>query len=69
MCTVDTGVLGQVWINPDSPEPYVDFNTQHRCKNFEKIRHWAEMNQLPINQPIDFLSSPNQGEKIYEEMP
>ncbi|CAI7634570.1 unnamed protein product [Penicillium bialowiezense] len=69
MCTIDTGVLGQVWIYPDSPEPYVDFNTQHRCKNFEDVRRWAESNQLPRDPPSDFLEPPAEGDRIYVEMP
>ncbi|CAG8886326.1 unnamed protein product [Penicillium egyptiacum] len=66
---VYSGVLGQVWIYPENPEPYVDFNTQHRCKNFEAIRRWAEENQLPQNPPADFLQPPSEGDRIYGQMP
>ncbi|KAL4805647.1 hypothetical protein BDV18DRAFT_165544 [Aspergillus unguis] len=59
MCTIDTGVMGQVWVHPDHPEPFVDFNTQHMCKNFEDVRAWAEKNQLPENPPGDFLMPPD----------
>lgn len=38
MCTVDTGVLGQIWSYPENPKPFVDFNSRHKCKNFEEIR-------------------------------
>ena len=69
MCTVDTGMLGQVWIYPDNPEPYVEFNTQHRCKNFDEIRGWAEANQLPEDPPVDFLEPPAPGDMICKEMP
>ncbi|CAG8067396.1 unnamed protein product [Penicillium salamii] len=69
MCTVDTGVLGQIWIYPESPEPYVDFNTVHRCKNFEDVRGWAEKSQLPVDPPSDFLEPPVEGDRIYDEMP
>lgn len=30
MCSVDTGVLGQVWWDPQSPKTFVDFNTVRR---------------------------------------
>ncbi|RDW72708.1 oxidase ustYa family protein [Aspergillus mulundensis] len=50
MCTIDVGVLGQVWIHPEHPSPFVDFNTEHVCRNFEDIRAWAEMNQLPLHE-------------------
>jgi len=69
MCTVDIGVLGQVWIHPENPEAYVDFNTRHMCRDFEAIRRWAEERQMEVNVPGDFLEPPKEGERIYEEMP
>ncbi|KAJ6190434.1 hypothetical protein N7519_000455 [Penicillium mononematosum] len=47
----------KIWIYPT--EPYVDFNTQHPCNNFEAIRRWAEENKLPQDLPADFLQLPN----------
>ncbi|KAH0165131.1 hypothetical protein KCU67_g4852, partial [Aureobasidium melanogenum] len=44
MCTADTGVFGQWWVKHIGP--FVDFNTKHKCKNFEDIRVWAEMHQM-----------------------
>ncbi|TLD36224.1 tat pathway signal sequence [Venturia nashicola] len=67
MCTVDTGVLGQIWVYPENPEPFVDFNTKHTCKNFEAIRRWAEVRQLPESPPDDFLERPGGG--IWGEIP
>lgn len=69
MCTVDVGVMGQVWIYPESPEAYVDFNTKHMCRNFEAVRRWAEERQMPENVPEDWLEPPKEGDRIYEEMP
>ncbi len=46
MCNVDTGVLGQVWYNPKAPEAFPDFNTRHKCKNYEDVRRWAEALQV-----------------------
>ncbi|KAJ5249034.1 hypothetical protein N7468_000485 [Penicillium chermesinum] len=69
MCAVDTGVLGQVWIYPEDPEPFINFNTQHKCKNFEEIRDWAEANQLPEDAPEDFLQPPLPGQRVLKEMP
>ncbi|KAF7505676.1 hypothetical protein GJ744_000525 [Endocarpon pusillum] len=69
MCTIDTGVLGQVWWNRNWPEAYVDFNTQHKCKNFDAIRQWAEDHQLPKDIPFDFLQPPQEGDTIYEHIP
>ena len=69
MCTVDVGVLGQVWIHPDEPEAYVDFNTRHMCRDFEAIRSWAEERQMPEVVSQDWLQPPEVGDRIYEEMP
>ena len=69
MCSIDVGVLGQVWWNQDAPEAYVDFNTKHTCKNFEEIRKWAEAHQLPAEVPFDFLQPPKAGDTVYETIP
>lgn len=50
MCNVDTGVLGQVWtLQPGTKEPqaFPDFNTQHKCRDYEAVRRWAEEHQMP----------------------
>jgi hypothetical protein len=73
MCTVDVGVLGQVWYQPEgkTPEAFVDFNTVHKCRNFDAIRDWAEKHQLPdVNDiPVDFLEEPKEGDRIWHEVP
>ena len=69
MCTVDIGVLGQVWYNQSAPSAFVDFNTQHKCRNFDAVRQWAEVRQLPKEVPDDFLQPPEPGDMIYPEIP
>jgi hypothetical protein len=71
MCTVDTGLLGQVWWNPEQPTAFVDFNTQHKCKNYDAIREWARVRQLPEpeNGPPDLLEPPKPGDRVYAEIP
>jgi hypothetical protein len=46
MCTVDTGVLGQFWFDRKRPKAFPDFNTWHRCKNFDDVRAWAVGRQV-----------------------
>lgn len=46
MCNVDTGLLGQVWANAQDPAAFPDFNTRHRCKNFDQVREWADRLQV-----------------------
>ncbi|RMD43379.1 hypothetical protein DV735_g1695, partial [Chaetothyriales sp. CBS 134920] len=69
MCAVDVGVLGQVWWNRTGPTAYVDFNTKHTCRNFEAIRQWAKIHQLPKDVPEDFLEPPKMGDRIYASIP
>jgi len=71
MCTVDVGVLGQIWWNRDAPRAFVDFNTQHRCRNFDTIKDWAENNQLPPDSetPLDYLEPPTKDTYIWPEIP
>jgi hypothetical protein len=75
MCVTDIGVLGQVWYQPEgeaSPTPFVDFNTKHRCRDYEAIRKWAEEHQLPPETEVDmnrFYEQPKPGDTIYLEIP
>jgi len=69
MCQPDTGVLGQVWWNKEMPTSFVDFNTDHKCKNFDAIRQWAKERQLPETVPTDFLQPPKMGDLIYDTIP
>ncbi|CZT11665.1 uncharacterized protein RAG0_15749 [Rhynchosporium agropyri] len=69
MCTPDTGLLGQVWWDRNYPKAFVDFNTEHKCKNFDAIRQWAEERQISEETPLDFLKPPQVGDTIYEAIP
>lgn len=72
MCTVDIGVMGQVWFQParaERPEAYVDFNTEHVCRNFEDVRKWAKGRQIPSEVPFDFLEPPKAGDRVYHTIP
>lgn len=69
MCTVDIGVLGQVWIYPETPQAFVDFNTRHTCRNFEEVRRWAEEKQIPEHVPPDYLQPPKPGDTVYTGIP
>ncbi|RDW82951.1 hypothetical protein BP5796_04442 [Coleophoma crateriformis] len=69
MCQPDTGLLGQVWWDRHAPKAFVDFNTDHKCKNFDAIRQWAEDRQISETVPSDFLQPPKDGDTIYEAIP
>ena len=75
MCVPDVGILGQVWWQPENevqPIPFVDFNTKHRCRDFEGVRQWAEAHQLPPGEDVDFnnfYQIPKPSGVIYTEIP
>ncbi|KAH8594659.1 hypothetical protein B0O99DRAFT_513547 [Bisporella sp. PMI_857] len=69
MCTVDIGVLGQVWWNKQQPTAYPDFNTKHTCRNFEDVRKWAEKHQAPADVPDDYLQRPRSIDEVSEFIP
>jgi hypothetical protein len=46
MCNVDTGVLGQRWVDEEEPFGFPDFQTTHKCKNYDDVRNWAEKLQV-----------------------
>lgn len=72
MCTVDIGVMGQIWVQEqeaDTVRPFVDFNTLHVCRDFEEIRSWAEAHQVGVDLPEDFIQPPSEGAKIYSSIP
>ena len=64
MCTMDIGVFGSIWVNKTDPKPFVDFNTQHKCRNFNAIRDWAEQNQVEEHLPQDFWDWPQLNPEI-----
>ncbi|KAG9232725.1 hypothetical protein BJ875DRAFT_466039 [Amylocarpus encephaloides] len=69
MCRPDTGVLGQVWWDKAAPKAFVDFNTGHKCRNFEAVRKWAEERQIDDSVPEDFLMPPGDSEDVYDAIP
>jgi hypothetical protein len=67
MCNVDTGVLGQVWVDPEKPNAFPDFNTRHMCKDYDAVRRWAKDLQVflalwgscdDIHSPTDWSQAP-----------
>ncbi|KAF9560661.1 hypothetical protein CPC08DRAFT_707948 [Agrocybe pediades] len=47
MCSADVGMITYEWVKGVSV-PYPDFNTQHQCRNFEKILKWGMDNAVHI---------------------
>ncbi|PQE09001.1 tat pathway signal sequence protein [Rutstroemia sp. NJR-2017a WRK4] len=62
-------VLGQVWTRQSetmSPQAFTDFNTCHKCKDYEAVRRWAEENQVPSNEklPGGYVALPEEGDVL-----
>lgn len=66
MCNVDTGVLGQVWIDPQEPRAFPDFNTRHICKNYDDVKDFAVKLQAPPDDetPLDYIAFPKPGDVL-----
>jgi hypothetical protein len=45
MCQPDTGVFGSYWVK-SVDGVFVDFNTEHKCKNFGELRDWVGRHQV-----------------------
>lgn len=77
VCNVDTDLLGEVWFYPsdrdvNGPRPFVDFNTEHRCRNFEVVRQYAQEHQVPEfaeTYPDDYFHWPEPGYRIFNGTP
>jgi len=48
MCVADTGVITYEWVEGFS-DPYPDFNTLHKCRNFGKILDWVYDHEIPLS--------------------
>jgi hypothetical protein len=70
MCNADTGLLGQVWYDPQDVRAFPDFKTQHKCKNFDAIRRWAvDLQANPAEElPDDFMKIPEDGDVLGAEI-
>ncbi|KAJ2893718.1 tat pathway signal sequence [Zalerion maritima] len=70
MCNVDTGVLGQVWVHPDHPSAFPDFETTHKCKNYNEVREWARLHQEPPTDELlpGYVEPPEVG-GVYTDIP
>jgi hypothetical protein len=58
MCQPDTGVFGQYWVEAINGT-FVDFQTKHKCKNFDEIRDWVVDHQVSE----DFLATAQMEER------
>jgi hypothetical protein len=50
MCHADTGIITHNWVK-HFPRPYPNFNTWHKCRNFDSVMEWVKDSQLPQRPP------------------
>ena len=47
LCDADTGVVTYNWVRHMS-HPTPNFNTVHKCRDFEAVRKWAKAHRAPV---------------------
>ena len=57
MCDADVGVLNYYWVKRRKT-PWANFNTWHKCRNWDNVMQWAEDHSAPrtgekIERPSD----------------
>jgi len=49
MCSADTGIISYDWVS-GWEVPFPDFNTYHKCRNFDAILDWTTNHRIRIPQ-------------------
>jgi Mycotoxin biosynthesis protein UstYa len=57
MCKYDTGFITFRWIE-GLDIPYPDFNTVHKCKNYDAIREWSATHEARVPNNWTWPSMP-----------
>ena len=72
MCQPNIGIFGSHWVrNGTKLRPFVDFNTEHVCRNWDDIQEWARVRQVPDDKvfPRDYVRPPVEGQRILDGFP
>ena len=48
MCTADVGLITFDWV-AEKHNPWPNFSTQHRCRDFDNLVEWNEAHSVSIN--------------------
>lgn len=68
MCHADVGLMSSHWIK-DYPRPYSNFNTWHKCRNFDEVLDLAYKHQIPTPLPENYTWPILEGSKIWDDAP
>lgn len=63
MCDADVGVITYDW-HAEKEFPVANFNTAHKCRDFEKILDWSYKHQAEtpdglVHKPKDAIMAPS----------
>ena len=65
MCTGDVGLMTYNWVK-DNSQPYPDFDTNHRCRNFDRLLEWGENTAVKGPAPQAFNDSDRLGIRLLD---
>lgn len=65
MCTGDMGLMTYNWVL-DAPAMFPDFDTKHRCRNFDKLLKWGERTMIDKTPSQGWNSSNRLGVKFLD---
>lgn len=66
VCNADAGIITYNWVK-DHSTPYPNFNTLHKCRNFDSLMGYAK--SIPIPVPAGYQLAPQVGDKVWEHAP
>lgn len=67
-CKPDLGVFGQFWVRDNLQGidgPFVDFNTNHRCIDWEAVRGWVQAHKSTGKVEVEF----KEGDRVLDIAP
>ncbi len=67
VCNADVGIITHQWIK-QSPDPFANFNTWHKCRDIESVKKWIHANEIPTTPDNSDLPIPL-GSKVFDEPP
>lgn len=70
MCHADVGLMTSHWVK-DYPRPYPNFNTWHKCRNFDDVMAYAYARQVtrPLPQKYNSTWPVVPGSKFWDDAP
>lgn len=67
MCNADVGIIPHHWIK-QSPDPFANFNTWHKCRDIGSVERWIEEHAIPEMPDGGSLPRPK-NDKVWPEPP